>query len=402
MIIAVLSGFSWSLYATIDVYYHAATVGLNPLQLVLVGTTLEITVLLCETPTGILADLISRRLSVIIGYALFGIGFLIEGSLPSFTPILLGTVFWGLGVTFISGAQEAWIADEIITSNDAPLQEIFLRGTQWKNFGELLGIPISIVLATFAVPIPILVSGVSHLTLAIFLAFFMPETGFQPAKRDARQPLRQLQAGISAVRRSTVLFFVLGIALFYGMYSEGFDRLWTKHLLDHFTLPAIGNSPIFVWWGILYGVSSLLSIFLTEFTRRLQASRQYQVIWLLLSTTLVISFGILFYAHIRWLAFALLAYIGITALRSLYFPLFTGWINEFIPSDVRATVISLIWQMDSVGQIAGGPPIGYVGLRLSTRWALSCSALLFLPAVWLYARVSGKSPSRCFQQEVVK
>ncbi|MCY3935820.1 MAG: MFS transporter [Chloroflexi bacterium] len=393
MIIAALSGFSWSLYATIDVYYHAATVGLNPLQLVLVGTTLEITVLLSETPTGVLADLISRRLSIIIGYVLYGIGFLIEGSFPSFVPLMLGTVFWGLGATFISGAEEAWIADEIIATNGPPLQPIFLRGTQWKKMGELLAIPFSIALAFIAVPIPILVSGLSHLVLAIFLAIFMPETGFQPTPRDARQPWRQLRAGISAVRLSPVLLFVLGIALFYGVYSEGFDRLWTKHLLDHFTLPIIGTLPIFIWWGILNGVSSLLSIFLAEFTRRQLTTGSHRVIWLMLSITLFISLGIFFYAQIRWLVFALLAYIFITVLRTLYIPLFTGWINGFIPSEVRATVISLIWQVDSVGQIAGGPPIGYVGLQVGTRWALSCSAILLLPATWLLARIRGKSPS---------
>ena len=53
--------------------YYVQTVGMNPLQLVLVGTVLEATVLLCEVPTGVLADTYSRRLSVIIGFVLIGI-----------------------------------------------------------------------------------------------------------------------------------------------------------------------------------------------------------------------------------------------------------------------------------------------------------------------------------------
>ena len=40
-----------------------------PLQLVLVGTTLELACFLFEIPTGIVADLYSRRLSVVIGVA---------------------------------------------------------------------------------------------------------------------------------------------------------------------------------------------------------------------------------------------------------------------------------------------------------------------------------------------
>lgn len=390
-----MSGFSWSLYATIDVYYHAATVGLNPLQLVLVGTTLEVTVLLGETPTGILADLYSRRLSVIIGFVLFGIGFLIEGSLPAFAPLLLGTIFWGLGITFISGAGEAWIADELIATNGPPLQSAFLRGTQWKKTGELLAIPVSIALATIAVPLPIIISGISHLGLAFFLALFMPEAGFQPAQSGERQPLRQLRAGISTVRARHLLLLVMGITLFYGMYSEGFDRLWTKHLLDHFTLPAIGALPIIIWWGVLRGVSSVLAIFLTELARRREhlGSDQHGI-RLLLGITVGISFGLFLYANIPWLGLVLLAYVCIEALRALYVPLFLAWINHLIHSEVRATVISLTFQLDAVGQIAGGPLIGYVGLRASTRWAMSGSAFLLLPAVWLYARIRRQQRSR--------
>lgn len=52
--------------------YYVRTIGMNPLQLMLVGTALEATVFLFEVPTGIVADLYSRRLSVLIGGFLIG------------------------------------------------------------------------------------------------------------------------------------------------------------------------------------------------------------------------------------------------------------------------------------------------------------------------------------------
>ncbi len=381
-----MSGFFWGLFATIDIYYHAATVGLNPLQLVLVGTTLEITILLCEVPTGILADLYSRRLAVIIGYALFGIGVLIEGSFPSFLPILIGNVLWGVGVSFLSGAEEAWIADEL--GEKQPLQPVFLRATQWKQWGGLLAIPASILLAHIAIQLPILICGCAHLFLAAFLTLTMPERGFHPAPIGERQPLRQFRAGLSLVRAKRLLLVVIGITLFYGMYSEGFDRLWTKHLLDHYTLPLLGSFPIILWWGVLRGISSFLAIILAEFTRRQSTlASGTKALWLLSGITLGISLGMLLYANSRWIGLALLAYIGIEALRTLYAPLFFAWINDFLKSEVRATVISLISQLDAVGQILGGPIIGIASLRGSTRLAISSSALLLLPALPLYALI---------------
>ena len=44
--------------------------GLDPLQLILVGTVLELAVFLAEVPTGVIADVYSRRPSIILGVAL--------------------------------------------------------------------------------------------------------------------------------------------------------------------------------------------------------------------------------------------------------------------------------------------------------------------------------------------
>ena len=66
----VLSGaiaFANTLMFTVLAVYYVRAVGMSPLQLVLVGTVLETTILIFEVPTGVVADTFSRRLSVIIG-----------------------------------------------------------------------------------------------------------------------------------------------------------------------------------------------------------------------------------------------------------------------------------------------------------------------------------------------
>jgi DHA3 family tetracycline resistance protein-like MFS transporter len=55
--------------------------------LVLVGTVLEPSVFIFEIPTGIVADVYSRRLSIIIGQVLIGLGFMVEGLFPVFLPL---------------------------------------------------------------------------------------------------------------------------------------------------------------------------------------------------------------------------------------------------------------------------------------------------------------------------
>ena len=50
--------------------YYVRVVGLQPLDLVLLGTVVLVAGLLFEVPTGVVADTYSRRLSVVIGVAL--------------------------------------------------------------------------------------------------------------------------------------------------------------------------------------------------------------------------------------------------------------------------------------------------------------------------------------------
>ncbi|MBE3558002.1 MAG: MFS transporter [Ktedonobacteraceae bacterium] len=85
---------------TIMAVYQVEVAKLNPLQLVLVGTVLELGCFLLQVPTGALADLYSRRLSVIIGYLLMGISYLLQAFVPRFEAILIAQVLLAAGFAF--------------------------------------------------------------------------------------------------------------------------------------------------------------------------------------------------------------------------------------------------------------------------------------------------------------
>lgn len=84
--------------------FQLTVVAMSPLQLVLVGSVLEITILLCEVPTRVIADLVSRRLSIILGFTLTAIAYLLQAAIPTFPIAVLGAVIWGVSVACISGS----------------------------------------------------------------------------------------------------------------------------------------------------------------------------------------------------------------------------------------------------------------------------------------------------------
>ena len=58
---------------------------------------------------------------------LLGAGMLLQGLVPTFAAVLVAQVVWGTGSTFLSGADEAWLADEIGEDAVGP---VFTRETQ--------------------------------------------------------------------------------------------------------------------------------------------------------------------------------------------------------------------------------------------------------------------------------
>ena len=373
--------------------YEVTVAGLTPLQLVLVGTTVEASVFLFEVPTGVVADVVSRRTSIIIGYLVMGVGFLVEGLFPVFVPILIAQVLWGLGYTFTSGATEAWISDEI---GEERANQLFLRATRIGLMASLLGMGAAVLIGGQNVAVPILAGAGGVILIGITLMLIMPETGFKPTPQEDRNTWQQMvhtfKEGIAAVRARPRLMTVLGIGLFYGLYSEGFDRLWVKHLLDTFELPLFIGSNEIAFFGVLRAVGTLLTIFAVRYVeKRLDTSQPRAIGRVMFLITGLISASLIGFALSPLLGLALGLYLLIDVLRDIAMPLYTAWVNQKLDSGTRATVLSMSGQVDAIGQIAGGPGVGLIANLISVTAAITTSGLLLSPALLLVGRANAQS-----------
>lgn len=395
LILAVVVSFLFSMIFTASSLYQVSVAKLTPLQLVLVGTMLELSVFLFEVPTGVVADVFSRRLSIIIGYFLIGLGFLLEGSIPIFWSILVAQVLWGVGYTFTSGATQAWISDEI---GEVAANQAFLRSEQLGQGAALFGIAAGMLIGSLRINLPIQLGGFSVILLGIYLILQMPETGFKPAPQAERNNWQKMGHtfldGLGMVKRRPALITILTIGLFFGLYSEGFDRLWTKHILDSFAFPAIGHFQPVVWIGLMRAVGMLLSIGGIEVAmRRVDTHNHTAVARALLGITAALIASLLTFALAGRFAIVVVAYWIIYVARNVIGPLYTAWVNQRLDSNVRATVLSMSSQVDAIGQVAGGPVVGLVGNAVSVQAAISLSGLLLTPVLPLFARTIKQNTS---------
>jgi MFS transporter, DHA3 family, tetracycline resistance protein len=379
----------FSLIFVVGSFYEATVAGLSGLQLVLVGTMLEVVILLFEVPTGIVADAYSRRLSIVIGYFIMGLAFVIEGLLPYFGTILLASGLWGLGYTFTSGATQAWLSDEI---GDQAANRAFLKANQFDLAGAFIGMLIAIPLGNLSVGLPILAGGAALFLFGGFLALFMPEIRFAPTKPENRNTWQHMgdifRKGISAVRQRPALMAVLGVGLIFGLYSEGWDRLWVKYLVDNFPIPHIFGLNDIAFLGLLRAGGLILSILVTQQVgKRLDAGHAPSIAKGMFWLTGALALAIFMFALAPVLAVAVAAILLVSITRNVLGPLYSAWVNQRLDSDTRATVISMSGQVDAIGQIASGPLAGVVSLW-SIQAAIAFASFLLTPALPLIGRAN--------------
>jgi len=384
--------FLFTVVSVTNLVYQVEAAHLDPLHLLLVGSALELTCLVFQVPTGLLADAFSRRWAVAAGYTLVGAGFILEGLVPRFTAIALSQVVWGIGITTADGADDAWITDEV---GEERAGRLFLRASQYAQVAGLLGIVAGVALASVRLSLPIVIGGLLFLPLSVYLGFAMSEEGFQAVPRQeggAARVVAGLRSSIGAISARPLVQTILCITVLWGLSGEGVDRLYQIHFIKDIGLPSIGGLSPVLWFGLISGGSALIGIAATQVVRRrLDLEDHAAVTRSLLAFTAARSVMIAGFALATNLGVAVMFIWSANVMRQVFGPVQRAWLNRSLDSANRATLFSVDGQADALGQIVGGPILGVVASGVSIRAALAASAALLGLALPLFARAVGQS-----------
>jgi len=360
----------------------------SPLQLVLMGTAMEAAVFLCEVPTGVVADTYSRRLSLIIGYLGMGVAWAAVG-LVSAPWLIIGLwALWGLSYTFTSGAEQAWITDEVGVEN---VGSVFLRGARYGQVGAVLGLLAQVGVGVASLRAGVILGGLFTIACGLGCLAFMPEHAFRRLPREERgSALSSMRTTAAAGARyawaAPAILLLIGVELFMGTSSEAFDRLKEAHFLRDVGLP--GQIDPVVWFGLLWLAGMLLNIVaIGSLIKRVDRGGRASVARYLFAFVFLELVAMLVFALTGSVWLAVAGILGVFFARNMAGPLFDTWLNaQITDSSVRATVISLTGQSNAIGQAAGGPVLGVVGNVWGIRVALAGGAVAIAPALALFGR----------------
>jgi MFS transporter, DHA3 family, tetracycline resistance protein len=226
----------------------------------------------------------------------------------------------------------------------------------------------------------------------------MPENHFHPFRHEEAAcglpaMFATFREGAHVIRSRPFLISLVLINFFVGASSEGFDRLGDAHLTANFTFPALvvpllGTLKPIVWFSIRSLAGGLLSLLVVErlrphletLTKNLGRTAR-ALTWL----NLVFAAGGIGFALAGTFPLAVSCLLLRGLVGALIWPLFSAYQVQSVPAMVRATVLSMTGQGNALGQVLGGPLVGWIGSG-SLRAALMVAGLLILPNSFLYRK----------------
>ena len=357
---------------TSAIVYRIDLANLEPYQLILLGTALEIAVIFFEIPTGLVADKYSRKLSVVIGYFIIGLGFLVELLTLKFIWIFLAQIIWGFGYTFISGALDAWVSDE---THNKDIEQTYIKANTISKIMTIFGIFGALGFGIIDIRLPMFLSAILYILMSIVLIFVMKEKVLKEVMHHSM--LHQFKLGLKHIFKHPMLKIFVVTAFLLGLYSEGIDRLEEYIVLDKITLTIFSDLPSIYIVSIMHMVVALLGVIMLLIIKK-HVKEGLKVYQWFLALVLFMSIGLIIFAYLPNAYLAMLGFFFFRMTRQGLDPLYTSILAREIPSKMKATVMSTFGQIDGIGQIFSGILMTTLAFVLGTKAILTTTALILI------------------------
>jgi MFS family permease len=336
----------FQLWWPIWVIYLQKERGLSLTQITLLDAPFFLLIVLAEVPTGAIADRFGRRWSLMLGSAFFALAIFIFAIADSYLVILVSYGAWGLALTFQSGADMALVYDSLKQiGREDEFQKINSRLTALKSASVLVAILIGAPIAeatSYSFPI-MLSAGIA--LLAVPVAFSMHEPKYHQQASEERY-LQTLARGIrDSWRQPSVRYMIL----FSGILAMAtFSPLVFQQpfLSEH----GVGTGDLGLWQAPVRGAGIIAALMAHQFVGRTGQRGAFFA----LPVFLVVSNLALAGIDYGWAA---TAFLGMGLVAGAQPPIIATYINKRIPSERRATILS-VQSVVASGILAAGQPIG--------------------------------------------
>ncbi|WP_335871382.1 MFS transporter [Bacillus sp. 2205SS5-2] len=354
----------------LTLFYFARN--LNEPLILLVVTFFSLGVLCGEIPTGIFADRFGAKKSFLLGSLLGIVSHAVL--LFAYEPWLffLSSFLAGVAATFFSGADEAIIYESLLLSQEEELMDKAMGKIGSAKF--LVSIIVVIIGAILAKDLTndqfqhLIFLSLLFMSVEFFLLFYIKNPPQQGVYTNGIPS--QLKEGFFAIKENPqVLWMFINITLVFIPATAIFERFDQKILVD-------AGLPVYMI-GIVYAFASLIGFMVSQSIGWM--TKKVNEVRLLFITGMIAVMSLITVALFHsFLLIVLVMLVNLKLVSAIRYPVYSKLSNRMIPTNVRATTISLLSILDSVFDIFIFSLISSVAIGGLTPIFIVCAGIALL------------------------
>jgi MFS family permease len=335
-------------------------IGYSIFYVTVLDVVFYLSIVLTSIPMGRITDSIGRRNALFISSILTGIGILFFGLFQSFIGIAISYIVWGVGVSINSSALES-VSYEYSTSHNLK----YLQITGAVNFLSALSVAVASLLGGYigeyiSLRIVIFITAL----LVIFSSVYTLK--LRERKRERSFSKLSLKLGNYVKDRRIMSIILLRVALLLNINMMLiFKQPYYKEM-------GIGTGLI----GVIFFVDVLSRGIASFNTQRFAFIAKNRFFAMLFFTSL--TFFTIYIPSLIENFFSLLFLIFNSVIFGFYSNILSEEVNNLVPSEIRATVLSVIFLVSALLTALAEPFLGYSASVIGLEKTLLIFSVVFL------------------------
>lgn len=343
-------------------------------QIMILQSWFMFCIFIMEIPTGTIADYFGRKHSLLLACIVNIIAVTVYTITPNFYLFMLGEFLWATSVALLSGADDAFVYDSLKKCGKAKdSKKILSRVESFYLAGIMLGAPIgSLIAYKFGLRAPMFMFA-----MPLFCAFIVGLTFKEPVSKvkiESKRYLNILKEGVKFFYKHKILK-ILALDMIF-IASIGYFMIWLYQ-------PMLKQAGLGIaYYGIVHFAlvaGQILILNRYDFMERIIGSKK-RLLFLsaLITGIMFVVGGLSSYLPLVLLAIVLGGGFGLTRR-----PLFVSYMNKYIPSSKRATVLSAVSMLRTFLLVVINPFVG-----LLTSWSLNYTLILLGVSAIIFSFIS--------------
>ena len=351
-------------------------------QISVLFTAFSVSMFLFEIPTGAFADVFSRKYSVVLGFLISGICILLMGIFSSFWIFFLLFIILGFGMTLISGAEEAWVIDNLNYYRRKDLhKEFFIKSQSIAYFAGIFSPLVgALIVKSFSIKPLWFVWGFGILFGGLMLFIFGKEK-YKPKDVKISQlfnkTVRNSKNGLKYSYNHKIIFYLVLASIFLAMMIMDGDY-WQPFLKNL-------GMPVYAL-GIVFSIVSAVSMIIPLTARYLDKYKIQNVFIVLIGIRILLLSSVLFlYPNLFILGAGI--FIFSSGLMSLRHPLIEPYFQKHLPKKVRATITSVKSMGVQMGMGLSALLFGFLADIIGVQKIIPLTGVFGLVAMYYFYKI---------------